>query len=34
LALIVSLYRNIAKVVDRFNLDPGNVIEIARQIAI
>jgi hypothetical protein len=28
------LYRNSVKVVDRFNLAPENVIEIARQIAI
>jgi KUP system potassium uptake protein len=34
LALFAFLYRNSVKVVDRFNLDPENVIEIARQIAI
>jgi KUP system potassium uptake protein len=34
LALFAFLYRNAVKVVDRFNLDPENVIEIARQIEI
>ena len=34
LALFAFLYRNSAKVVDRFNLAPENVIEIARQIEI
>jgi KUP system potassium uptake protein len=34
LALFAFLYRNAVKVVDRFNLDPANVIEIARQIEI
>ena len=34
LALFAFLYRNSVKVVDRFNLEPDNVIEIARQIAI
>jgi KUP system potassium uptake protein len=34
LALFAFLYRNSVKVVDRFNLAPENVIEIARQIAI
>ena len=33
-ALFAFLYRNSAKVVDRFNLAPENVIEIARQIEI
>jgi KUP system potassium uptake protein len=34
LTLFAFLYRNSVKVVDRFNLAPDNVIEIARQIAI
>jgi len=34
LALFAFLYRNSVKVVDRFNLAPDNVIEIARQIEI
>jgi KUP system potassium uptake protein len=34
LALFAFLYRNSAKIVDRFNLAPENVIEIARQIEI
>jgi KUP system potassium uptake protein len=34
LVLFAFLYRNSAKVVDRFNLAPENVIEIARQIEI
>jgi KUP system potassium uptake protein len=34
LALFAFLYRNSAKVVDRFNLAPENVLEIARQIEI
>jgi KUP system potassium uptake protein len=34
LMLFAFLYRNSVKVVDRFNLAPENVIEIARQIAI
>jgi KUP system potassium uptake protein len=34
LALFAFLYRNSVKVVDRFNLEPSNVIEIARQIEI
>jgi KUP system potassium uptake protein len=34
LTLFAFLYRNSVKVVDRFNLAPENVIEIARQIAI
>jgi KUP system potassium uptake protein len=34
LALFAFLYRNSVKVVDRFNLPPENVIEIARQIEI
>ncbi len=34
LTLFAFLYRNSAKVVDRFNLAPENVIEIARQIEI
>jgi KUP system potassium uptake protein len=34
LTLFAFLYRNAVKVVDRFNLAPENVIEIARQIAI
>ncbi len=34
LALFAFLYRNSVKVVDRFNLAPQNVIEIARQIEI
>jgi KUP system potassium uptake protein len=34
LTLFAFLYRNSVKVVDRFNLEPENVIEIARQIAI
>jgi KUP system potassium uptake protein len=34
LELFAFLYRNAVKVVDRFNLAPENVIEIARQIAI
>jgi KUP system potassium uptake protein len=34
LLLFAFLYRNSVKLVDRFNLDPSNVIEIARQIEI
>jgi KUP system potassium uptake protein len=34
LALFAFLYRNSVKLVDRFNLEPSNVIEIARQIEI
>jgi KUP system potassium uptake protein len=34
LALFAFLYRNSVKVVDRFNLAPENVVEIARQIEI
>ena len=34
LVLFAFLYRNSVKVVDRFNLEPSNVIEIARQIEI
>jgi KUP system potassium uptake protein len=34
LVLFAFLYRNSAKIVDRFNLEPENVIEIARQIEI
>jgi KUP system potassium uptake protein len=34
LSVFAFLYRNAAKVVDRFNLPPANVIEIARQIEI
>jgi KUP system potassium uptake protein len=34
LELFAFLYRNSVKVVDRFNLPPDNVIEIARQIEI
>jgi KUP system potassium uptake protein len=34
LMLFAFLYRNSVKVVDRFNLEPSNVIEIARQIEI
>jgi len=34
LTLFAALYRNSVKVVDRFNLPPDNVIEIARQIEI
>jgi KUP system potassium uptake protein len=34
LALFAFLYRNSVKAVDRFNLAPDNVIEIARQIEI
>ena len=34
MALFAFLYRNSVKVVDRFNLQPDNVIEIARQIEI
>jgi KUP system potassium uptake protein len=34
LGLFAFLYRNSVKVVDRFNLAPENVVEIARQIAI
>ena len=34
LELFAFLYRNAVKVVDRFNLAPENVIEIARQIEI
>jgi KUP system potassium uptake protein len=33
-ALFAFLYRNSAKIVDRFNLAPDRVIEIARQIEI
>jgi KUP system potassium uptake protein len=34
MALFAFLYRNSVKVVDRFNLAPDNVVEIARQIEI
>jgi len=34
MALFAFLYRNSVKVVDRFNLTPENVVEIARQIEI
>jgi KUP system potassium uptake protein len=34
LSLFAFLYRNSVKIVDRFNLAPENVIEIARQIEI
>ena len=34
LVLFAFLYRNSVKIVDRFNLEPSNVIEIARQIEI
>ena len=34
LMLFAFLYRNSVKIVDRFNLEPSNVIEIARQIEI
>jgi KUP system potassium uptake protein len=34
LVLFAFLYRNSVKIVDRFNLEPENVIEIARQIEI
>jgi KUP system potassium uptake protein len=34
LALFAFLYRNSVKIVDRFNLNPDNVVEIARQIEI
>ncbi len=34
LSLFAFLYRNSVKMVDRFNLEPANVIEIARQIEI
>ncbi len=34
LALFAFLYRNSVKIVDRFNLEPSNAIEIARQIEI
>jgi len=34
MALFAFLYRNSVKVVDRFNLVPANVVEIARQIEI
>jgi KUP system potassium uptake protein len=34
LSLFAFLYRNSAKVVDRFNLPPANVVEIAREIEI
>ena len=34
LALFAFLYRNAVKAVDRFNLPPRNVVEIARQIEI
>jgi KUP system potassium uptake protein len=34
MALFAFLYRNSVKVVDRFNLAPENVVEIARQIEI
>jgi KUP system potassium uptake protein len=34
MALFAFLYRNSVKIVDRFNLEPSNVIEIARQIEI
>jgi KUP system potassium uptake protein len=33
-ALFAFLYRNSAKIVDRFNLPPERVVEIARQIEI
>ena len=33
-ALFAFLYRNSVKTVDRFNLPPDNVVEIARQIEI
>jgi KUP system potassium uptake protein len=34
LVLFAFLYRNSVKIVDRFNLEPANAIEIARQIEI
>jgi KUP system potassium uptake protein len=34
MALFAFLYRNSVKVVDRFNLAPEHVVEIARQIEI
>jgi KUP system potassium uptake protein len=34
MALFAFLYRNSAKFVDRFNLEPERVVEIARQIEI
>jgi KUP system potassium uptake protein len=34
MALFAFLYRNSVKVVDRFNLPPEHVVEIARQIEI
>jgi KUP system potassium uptake protein len=34
MALFAFLYRNSAKIVDRFNLNADNVVEIARQIEI
>ena len=34
IALFAFMYRNSAKIVDRFNLPPDRVIEIARQIEI
>ena len=34
ITLFAFLYRNSAKIVDRFNLPPARVIEIARQIEI
>ena len=34
MALFAFLYRNSVKIVDRFNLEPSNAIEIARQIEI
>jgi len=34
LPLFAFLYRNAVKMVDRFNLPPQNVVEIARQIEI
>jgi len=34
LALFAFLYRNSVKIVDRFNLNADNVVEIARQIEI
>lgn len=34
MALFAFLYRNSVKVVDRFNLTPANVVEIARQVEI
>jgi KUP system potassium uptake protein len=34
MSLFAFLYRNSVKVVDRFNLPPENVVEIARQIEI